>query len=58
MADIMKDDVRTYVKKLILKEFRSNNYERKVLPDNLKTIAGEHRDGQCRPLCNYPFMEE
>lgn len=41
MADIIKYDVRTYVLKLIKKEFSSKNNEEKVFPDNRKINTGE-----------------
>jgi hypothetical protein len=34
MADIVKDDVQTYVRELIAKEFESNNKEENIFSDN------------------------
>ena len=48
MADIMKDDVRTYVEELIKREFSTKNNEGKVLSDNRITNTGEPRDEQRR----------
>ena len=52
MADILKDDVQTYVRELISKEFGSNNNEDKVLSGNRKFNQGEHRDQQNRSVWN------
>jgi hypothetical protein len=52
MADIFKDDVQTYVREMILREFDSGNNEDKALSDNRKTNKGEHRNQQNRPVCN------
>ena len=38
MADIIKIDVRTYVRELIAKEFGTHAYTEKVLSDNLKRL--------------------
>jgi hypothetical protein len=57
MADIMKDDVRTYVKDLIAKEFGTNPHAEKVLSDNPQTITGESRNGERQPFYNQPSME-
>jgi hypothetical protein len=46
MDDIIKYDVRTYVGKLIEKEFSFKNKEVQVLPENCKTDASEHRKVQ------------
>ena len=46
MADIKKNDVRTYVRELIAKEFDTNINAEKVPSDNRKTIPDESRDGQ------------
>ena len=46
MDDIIKYDVRTYVQKLIEKEFSSKNNEEKILSENRKTDTGEHRKVQ------------
>ena len=50
MADISKDDVQTYVRKLISKEIESINNENKVLSDNRKLNKGEHRNPQNRSV--------
>jgi hypothetical protein len=49
MADIMKDDVRTYVEELIKREFSTKSKEEKVLLGRRKADAGEHRNVQRRP---------
>ena len=46
MDDIIRYDVRTYVGKLIEKEFSLKNKEEQVLSENRKTDAGEHRKVQ------------
>ena len=46
MDDIIRYDVRTYVGKLIEKEFSFKNKEEQVLSENCKTDAGEHREVQ------------
>jgi hypothetical protein len=56
MADIKKNDVRTYVRELIAKEFGTNTHAEKVSSDNRKTISEESRDGQHGPLYNQPLM--
>ena len=48
MADIIKDDVQTYVRKLISREFEYSNNEDKVSSDNRKLNTGEHRNEQNR----------
>ena len=58
MADIMKDDVRTYVEKLIKKEFSSKKNEEKVLSDNRKRNTGEHRNVHLHPLLKSSVLEE
>ena len=50
MADILKDDVQTYVRELISKEFESINNEDKAPSDNRKLNQGEHRNQQNRPV--------
>jgi hypothetical protein len=55
MADIIKNDVRTYVRELIAKEFGTNTDAEKVPTDNRKTISDGSRDGQHRPLYNQPL---
>ena len=50
MADILKDDVRTYVRELISKVFESDNNEDKAPSGNRKLNKGEQRDGQNRPV--------
>jgi len=50
MSDISKDDVQTYVRELISKEFESINNENKALSDNRKLNKGEHRNPQNRPV--------
>ena len=46
MADIIKDDVQTYVRKLISKEFESGGNEEKAPADNRKSTMSEHRSHQ------------
>jgi hypothetical protein len=55
MADIIKSDVQTYVRELIAKEFGTYTKAEKVPSDIRKTISGESRNGQHRPLYNQPF---
>ena len=50
MADILKNDVQTYVRELISKEFESGNNENKVPSDNRKLNKREQRNGQNRPV--------
>jgi len=50
MADILKDDVQTYVKELILKEFKFYSNEDYAPSDNRKLNLDEHRNGQDRPV--------
>jgi hypothetical protein len=45
MADIMKDDVRTYVEELIKKEFLFKKNEEKIFSDKCKAGPGETRNG-------------
>jgi len=52
MAVISKDDVQTYVRKLISKEIESINNENKALSDNRKLNKGEHRNRQNRSVRN------
>jgi hypothetical protein len=45
MADIIKDDVQTYVRKLILSEFDSGNHEGKVISEKNRTVnTDEHHN--------------
>jgi hypothetical protein len=48
MANIIKDDLQTYIRKLISKEFESSNNEDKASSDNRKINTGEHRNEQNR----------
>ena len=48
MADILKDDVQTYVKELISKEFGFENNENTAPSDNRKLNEGEHWNEQNR----------
>jgi hypothetical protein len=50
MADIIKFDVRTYVEKLIKKEFSPKNNEEKVVLDKRKANADAQRDVQPSPI--------
>jgi len=50
MADILKDDVHTYVRELISKEFESNNNEDKAFSNNRKSNMGDHRNQQKRSV--------
>ncbi len=49
MVDILKDDVQTYVRKMILEEFESNNNENKAPSGNRKSNKDELRNLQNRP---------
>jgi len=49
MADILKDDVQTYVRKLISKVFESSKKENQACPDNGKLNQGDHKKQQKRP---------
>ena len=49
MADIMKDDVQTYVRELISKEFKSNHKDDRAPSDNRQLNEGEHRNVRSRP---------
>ncbi|MGA7145831.1 MAG: hypothetical protein WBY47_15130 [Desulfobacterales bacterium] len=49
MADILKDDVQTYVRKMILEEFESNNNENKAPSGSPKSDKDELRNLQNRP---------
>jgi hypothetical protein len=51
MADIRKDDVRTYVRELIAKDFGSNNIGKKVYSDR-------YRDEHHQPFYNQSLKEE
>ena len=44
MTDIIKDDVQTYVRELIAKEFESNNNEEKVFSDSQASRARANVD--------------
>jgi hypothetical protein len=57
MADIMKDDLRAYVKDLIAKEFATNPGAGRVLSDNPQTITDQSRNGERQPFNNQPLME-
>lgn len=50
MADIVKNDVQTYIRELISKEFKSNNHQDKAPADSRTLNKAEHRDGQKRAL--------
>ncbi len=56
MADIIRSDVRTYVRELIAKEFGTNTNAEKVSSEDRKTVSDESRDGQHRPIYNQPLM--
>ena len=58
MADILKNDVQTYVRALISTAFESNDSKEKTPLDNLKPNRAELRNGQGRPTCDRSFMEE
>jgi hypothetical protein len=55
MADIIKSDVRTYVRDLIAKEFGSNKNGINDPSDNLKKAMGGYRDEQDQPLYSEPL---
>jgi hypothetical protein len=50
MADILKDDVQTYVKDLNSEEFKSINNEDKSPSDKRKLTQDEHLNQQNRPV--------
>ena len=50
MADILKDNVQTYVRELIAKEFESINNKDKFSSDKRKLNKGEQRNEQKRPI--------
>ena len=52
MADILKNDVQTYVRELISKEFESINNEDNAPSDNRKLNDDEYRNGQNRSVWN------
>jgi hypothetical protein len=50
MANILKDNVQTYVKELIAKEFESINNKDEFSSDKRKFNRGEQRNEQNRPI--------
>lgn len=50
MADILKDDVHTYVRELISQEFKFCSNEDYAPSDNRESNMDEHRNGQNRPV--------
>jgi hypothetical protein len=58
MADILKSDVRTYVRELIAKELGSSIKGKNVLSDNPKTSMGGYHDAQHRPIYDQESREE
>ena len=50
MADILKDDVQTYVRDLISEEFESINNEDKSPSDKRKLTQDEHLNQRNRPV--------
>jgi hypothetical protein len=56
MADIIKSDVRTYVRELIAKEFGTNTNAEKVFSDNPETNTGGSRNGRQQTVYNQPLM--
>jgi hypothetical protein len=58
MADIIKSDLRTYVRELIAKELGYGKKGKNVLPDNPKTTMGGYRDAQHQPIYNQETREE
>jgi len=52
MANILKDDVQTYVRELIEKEFRSNRVEEKSLSQNRSFFSENHENGKDRHACD------
>ena len=50
MADILKDNVQTYVSELIAKEIESINNKDKFSWDKRKSNRGEQRNEQNRPI--------
>ncbi len=57
MADIMKSDVRTYVRELIAKEFGTDANTEKVFSGIPETIKGESRNGEQQPFYHQPKMK-
>jgi hypothetical protein len=58
VANILKDDVQTYVRELIEKEFESNRIEEKDLFGNQPSHTEEPREGQHRPIYNSSCLKE
>ncbi len=50
MADILIDDVQTYVREMISKMFESGKNENKAPSGNRKLNQGEHLNQQNRPI--------
>jgi hypothetical protein len=50
MEDILKDNVQTYVRELIAKEFGSINNKDKFSSDKRKLNKSEQRNAQSRPI--------
>ena len=51
MANILKDDVQTYVRALIETDFESNRIEEKDQLGNQSFDTEAPREGQHRPIC-------
>jgi hypothetical protein len=58
MADIIKSDVRTYVRELIAEEIGSRKKGKNVLSDNPETSMGGNRDAQHQPIYHQESREE
>ena len=58
MANILKDDVQTYVRGLIEKEFESNRIEEKDLFGNQPSHTERPQEGEHRPICNSSSRKE
>ena len=49
MADILKDDVQTYVRELISEVFESSDKEDSASSDNRKSSEDDQRNQETRP---------
>ena len=58
MANIQKDDVPTYVRELIEKEFQLNRVEEMDQIKNRSFYSREPRDGQHRPIYDSSYVKE
>ena len=58
MANILKDNVQTYVRELIEKEFGSNKIKEKDQLNNRQFHTDEPGDGKQRPIFNASYGKE